>query len=185
MGSRAHIAKIEKDGSGRYIYLGHGCYPDDAGMILLEHYQEESKIERLIAKGSIPHVDTEIEDTYSYYDDGYEEWENNKPTEFNGGTQQFFEHPYIPSEEWLYAWTPDGWFAAQVTNERPPQNFHQKLATLEPEQFQHWFDNNQEPEWIEWRSRTIKSQRPQPLYKIIETYIEKKANSKVNREATA
>ena len=77
--------------------------------------------------------------------------------------------PYIPGPEWLYAWTPDGWLAAKV-NAQPPANYQLNAVRLEPRQFEDWFDNNQETEWIEWRRQAREDQRPQPLATIIGRY---------------
>ena len=35
MASRAIIGKVDRQGEGQAIYLGHGCYPDEAGAVLL------------------------------------------------------------------------------------------------------------------------------------------------------
>ena len=53
MASRAIIGKVDRQGNGRAIFLGHGCYPDDAGAMLLENYSDEEPIDRLIGSGAI------------------------------------------------------------------------------------------------------------------------------------
>lgn len=168
MGSRAYIAKFERDGTGKFIYLGHGCTPSDAGIKLLTHFSEPDQIDALIAGGSTIRIGNSIQDTDTYYDDE-QEWEHCKPTKIQGGTGPFFESPYIPGPEWLYAWTPDGWLAAKV-KAQPPANYQLNAVKLEPREFEEWFDNNQEPEWIEWRRQAREDQRPQPLATIIGRY---------------
>ena len=121
MAHRAYIAKVERDGSGRYIYLGHSSYPTGAGAILLEHYQDPDKTDALISMGSIPQVAPELHDVEPYYPHDDREWQGNQPVPFTGGTDTFFLSAYMPGPEWLYAWTPDGWLAAPVrSHDMPP-----------------------------------------------------------------
>ena len=59
MAHRGYIAKVERDGSGRYIYLGHGSNPIDTDQVLLHHYQEPERIDALLNLGSIPYIEPE------------------------------------------------------------------------------------------------------------------------------
>ena len=61
MATRATIAKMEKDGSGiKAIYLHSDGYLEHAGRILNEHYQDESKVDELIALGDLSAIDKNI-----------------------------------------------------------------------------------------------------------------------------
>ena len=171
MGSRSLIAKIERDGSGRYIQLGHGSYPDDAGAMLLEHYSEPDPVAALITAGAVCLLGTSVQDTTFYYLEYDDEWAHCSPVAFENGTEEFFTYPYLLGPEWLYAWTPDGWLAAKA-NRNVPDDFLEKLAMMQPEAFQDWFDNNQEPAWVEWRRQARETQRPQPLANVIKKYAE-------------
>ena len=171
MGSRALIAKIERDGSGRYIQLGHGCYPDDAGTMLLEHYSEPDEVGALITEGAVCQLGNTIQESTFYYREYDDEWAHCSPITFENGTEELFTHAYLLGPEWLYAWTPDGWLAAE-TDRNLPDDFLEKLAKMQPEAFQDWFDNNQEPAWVEWRRQVRETQRPQPLVNIIKQYTE-------------
>ena len=51
----------------------------------------------------------------------------------------------------------------------------QKQGRLTPKEYQDWFDNNQQPEWIKWRNQASKSQAPKPLATIIEEYVTERA----------
>lgn len=170
MGSRAFIAKIERDGSGRYIPL-HSCYPNDAGTILLEHYSEPDEVGALITEGEVCLLGTSIQESIFYYREYDDERADCSPITFENGTEEFFTHAYLFGPEWLYAWTPDGWLAAK-TNRTLPYNFLEKLDEMQPAAFQDWFDNNQEPAWVEWRRQVRETQRPQPLANIIKQYAE-------------
>lgn len=169
MASRAYIAKINPDGSGKYVYLGHGCYPDHAGIMLLENYQDGSVIDALIAKGSISHLSETIAETEFYYGEHEQDWNMCSPALLEGGTERFFGTAYMPGPEWLYAWTPDGWLAAEVQSS-PPHDWINNLGTMSPEAYQDWFDHNQQPEWVAWRAKAMEKQRPQPLNTVIEQY---------------
>ena len=172
MGSRAYIAKINPTGAGQYIYLGHGCYPNDAGVILLEHYQEEETVDALIALGSITNLATTPERTPSYHRDYDEPWEHCRPEPIRDGSQEFFGYAYQPGPELLYAWTPDGWLAARVQG-KIPKDYFKQLSTLTSNQFQHWYDRNQQPQWTAWREQARRTQQPRPLYTVIQEYLQR------------
>ena len=168
MGSMGYIAMIDRDGTGRYVYLGHACYPDKAGIILLEHYSEMDTIRELIDRGSISGLWPSIQETdfhHLKYDDN---WERCKPLPLQNGTEEFFGRIYDRGPEWLYAWTPDGWFAAMCDRD-PPESWRQ-MDRMTPAEYQDWLDNNQEQEWVAWRARARLNQRPRPLLQMIEKY---------------
>ena len=170
MGSRCLIAKVENDGRGRYIALNHGSAPDDAGRILLEYYQDEENIDRLLEHGDTGHIDPDPDNVEAHHIIDEQPWEHCRPQEFEGGTQTLFGVAYMLGPEWIYCWTPDGWAAAKVLRAGIPDNFFSNLPTMTPTQFQDWYDHNQEPEWMEWRHRCAQNQTPRPLYDIIQEF---------------
>lgn len=170
MGSRAYIAMVEPDGSGRFVYLGHGCYPNDAGQILLEHYQDPDLVDAMIGLGTMDSLGPTLgESLYGNRDNG-EDWDYCRPATFKGGTDLFFGTPYIPGPEWLYCWTPDGWLASSA-HMRPPDDWIPNLAVMSPDEYQEWFDHNDDPAWVRWRQEAREHQRPQPLVTVIQRYI--------------
>lgn len=166
MATRGYIAKIERDGSGRYIYLGHRSHPAHSGQTLLEHYQHPDKMNALLDLGAIPYVQPDLADIMTYCQDNHLDWRNCAPTRFTGGTDAYFLQPWMPGPEWLYAWTPDGWLAAPVEQD-VPHNFYPHVLRLSPERLQEWFDHNQEPQWIAWRQRCREYQQPRPLERLV------------------
>ena len=61
MATRATIAKIQRDGSGiKAIYLHSDGYLEHAGRILNEHYQDESKVDELLAHGDVSSLNENI-----------------------------------------------------------------------------------------------------------------------------
>ena len=172
MGSRCLIAKVERNGSGRYITLNHGGTPDNAGRTLLEHYRHEENINRLLEHGDTGHIDPNPDKVKGHHITNEEPWENCRPKEFDGGTQTLFGATYMLVPEWIYCWTPDGWAATKVLISGIPQNFFENLRVMTPMQFQDWYDHNQEPEWTKWRIRCQEEQIPRSLHEIIRNYEE-------------
>ena len=169
MGQRSYIAKVEPSGNGRCIYLGHASSPDQAGLTLIQHYQDPAKTDLLLDLGSLSYIEPEPADIYpnhAYYGDS---WDDCKPSHFTGGTDAFFLVPYHPGPEWLYSWTPDGWLASPVRRD-PPPNYLAQLSLLSPDDLEHWFQNNDQPEWTRWRRLCRETQQPRPLNTLIEEF---------------
>lgn len=166
MATRGQIAKIERDGSGRHIYLGHRSHPSHSGTVLLEHYQDPEKVDALLDLGAIPYVEPNLADITPYCQDYHLDRGDNAATRFTGGTNAYFLQPWMLAPEWLYAWTPDGWLAAPVERD-PPRNFYSQNSRLSLEDFKEWFDNNEEPQWVTWRRRCREYQQPRPLETLI------------------
>ena len=169
MDPHSYIAKVEPDGTGRLIYLGHGSYPNQAGLTLLTHYQDPAKTDSLLDSGSLPYIEPELADNYHYHGYYHDDWDHSKPALFTGGTDNFFLVPYHLGPEWLYCHTPDGWLASPVQRD-PPRNYFAQISALSPEDLQVWFDTNTEPEWVAWRRLCRETQQPRPLNTLIEDY---------------
>ena len=160
MAIRAMIGRVYRQGNGQAIYLGHGCYPDDAGAMLRDHYSDEKLIDRLIGSGSIARLAPTPGNSITYFRDNAQPWENCRPYTFGGGTERFFARYWGVGPEWLYAWTPDGWLASGAMPGAPPESIHADTEAL----------RDGDPEWREWLRRTREFQRPQPLHSLIDAY---------------
>ena len=69
MATRATIAKMVKDGSGiKAIYLHSDGNLDHAGRILNEHYQDESKVDELLAQGDVSSLNENIGEKLPFND---------------------------------------------------------------------------------------------------------------------
>ena len=83
MATRATIAKMEKDGSGiKAIYLHSDGYLEHAGRILNEHYQDESKVDELLAHGDVSSLNENIGVKLDFMD--YKSFHENKQCRFYG-----------------------------------------------------------------------------------------------------
>ena len=169
MGSRAQIAKIDRDGNGLSIYLGHGCYPDDAGVILFEFYSDEKSVDKIIELGDVHNLDRTPDDSIFYHRDHQDPWKFCQPEPLQGGTEYFFSRYWGIGMEWLYAWTPDGWFAARGMKGRPPPCY---------------LDGNESkgaPEWRDWMKKVAKFQRRRPAWRVISDYARYEAARRLTR----
>ena len=153
MGSRCFIAHISPDGKGRAIYCHNGAAPDENGLTLLEHYQDEPAALDLINLGSISRLlPTPLETrAFAYHKD--------PAHPFCGGTEGFFGRFWTQGTEFLYAWTPDGWFAAPG---------HRKI----PLDLAYDFDADRatDPRWLALDRQAAITQRPRPLATLIADY---------------
>ena len=169
MATRGYIARIERDGSGELIYLGHSSQPTDAGKLLLEHYSDAEAITELLQHGSVCHLNETTVESIFYHHYHNHHWDNCHPVTLHDGTEGLFGKPYQPGPEWLYAWTPDGWLAAAV-DRKVPQNYVDQIGRMGVAQLEDWFQHNPDPQWIAWRAAAVANQRPVPLSSLIDRY---------------
>ena len=160
MATRAMIGKVDRQGNGQAIYLGHDGCPDQAGDALLQHYSEEERIDRLIGRGYVTWLKPIPEASVTYHGDYGYSWEICQPRTFRGGTEEFFARYWDVGPEWLYAWTPDGWLASAAMPGAPPESYHADSEAL----------RDDDPEWREWLRLTREFQRPQPLHSLVRDY---------------
>ena len=161
MNNRAIVGKVDPQGIGLAVYLGHRGEPDAAGPVLLEHYSEPDSIDRLIERGSIAWLAETPEQSVSYHRGYGFCWPRCRPFEFEGGTDQFFRIYWNAMAEWLYVWTPDGWLASPAMPGAPPPSYFERPLVKER--------MDADPEWQEWLRLTRECQRPLPLQRLITT----------------
>ena len=151
MGSRSYVAYIDPLVNGTAAYCHIGAPPEQNGHTLLQNYSdpEDAHARALANLGRItlwPNPkDTLLHST------------PRPPHTFTRGTQTFFGSHWGLGIEWLYAWTPDGWFVAPGYRASPA------LADL------HFQDKDPgDPEWLPHLKLLRKHQSPVPLGWLIQ-----------------
>ena len=158
MAIRAMIGRVYRQGNGQAIYLGHGCYPDDASTMLRDHYSDEKPIDRLIRFGIHSAAGTHAGE-FDHLLPRQRSALGELPTLHVRQRHRTVLSPLLRSgPEWLYARTPDGWLASGAMPGAPPESFHADTEAL----------RDGDPEWREWLRRTREFQRPQPLHSLID-----------------
>ena len=119
MSTRSNIAKLNEDGlSATLIYCHSDGYPSYNGSVLLEHYQDEEKIDRLLALGDLSLLGAEIGERHDFED--WEFWSNNEQCRAYGRdrgehnvqarkTIFGYEHQ-LCEQEYLYLWKGGEWY---------------------------------------------------------------------------
>lgn len=78
---------------------------------------------------------------------------------FEGGTNTFFGRFWGIGAEWLYAWTPDGWFESPGFRSAPLELLNDAEA-----------DPETDPRWLEINQQAAAFQTPLPLATVIRQY---------------
>ena len=74
MATRSTIARENADGTFTSIYCHWDGYPENNGRILVNHYQDECKIDQLIKLGDLSSLESEIGSKHDFDDDSHENW---------------------------------------------------------------------------------------------------------------
>lgn len=151
MGSRCFIAHIDRKGNGRAIYCHKGADPSENGKILLQHYNDEDSARTITALRSISSLSENAEETAALNGNS-----NYPQITFEGGTDAFFGRFWTIGTEWLYAWTPDGWFAAPGFRKAPPELLQD-----------HHADPDTDRRWAALNRQAAAFQTPLPLATVI------------------
>lgn len=67
MATRSFIGILNPDGSVSGVYCHYDGYPDGVGATLLKHYTDPTKVDALLALGSISILDAEVGEQHSFY----------------------------------------------------------------------------------------------------------------------
>ena len=161
MSTRSVIGITDRDGNGQLIYCHFDGYPDGAGLILLQHWQNESKVRELMALGdlsSLGHVigvkvdfddyrrtNGEVAQCLAY---GRDRGESNiEAASFSGGGLGFVECARLRNTdvEYGYLWTPDGWFGTTMPSAPQLQSLGSMVKASLCETNQRRIENGHEP----------------------------------------
>ena len=118
MGTRSYIGIERDDGSVTYIYCHWDGYPSHNGAVLLEHYSDAERLDRLLALGDISSLAARLDPTQTslhgfgsdsedgvvvaYHRERGEKWDGVKPKEAASMT----DIPQNHGAQFIYVWRP-------------------------------------------------------------------------------
>ena len=113
MATRSIIAKLDDKGV-QAIYCHNDGYLSNNGKILDQHYQNEVKVDNLIAQGDISSLKDTIEDTIFYHRDRGED--NKEAVNLNNETK-LLEHAFESCDaEVVYMFAYGSWYVYDNSN---------------------------------------------------------------------
>jgi hypothetical protein len=101
MATRSNIAIKNSDGTVEAIYCHWDGYPENNGVILLEHYTDEAKIRELISLGDLSSLSSEIGEKHNFNSN---EHRNNNWCKAYGrdrGEENVGKKDYADVQQWL------------------------------------------------------------------------------------
>ena len=122
MATRSTIAILNNDGTVTAIYCHWDGYLEHHGLILSEYYTEQSKVKELISNGDLSALRENINPTEEhsfekpqddvciyYHRDREEDWESNKPTNYDG-LNELWDDFKNSDREFLYIYIGNDWY---------------------------------------------------------------------------
>jgi len=91
MSTHSNIGKRLPNGTYRYVYCHFDGYPSGVGRILLEHYQDEAKIDALLDLGELSSLGGTLESSVAYARD---RGEHLTPADIATSRDDVFEQSY-------------------------------------------------------------------------------------------
>ena len=115
MATRSVIAKLDDKGV-QAIYCHNDGYLSNNGKILDQHYQNEVKVDNLIAQGDCSSLKDTIEDTIFYHRDRGDCYEGVKAVNLNNETK-LLEHAFEKCDaEVVYMFAYGSWYVYDNSN---------------------------------------------------------------------
>lgn len=115
MATRSVIAKLDDKGV-QAIYCHNDGYLSNNGKILDQHYQNEVKVDNLIAQGDASSLKDTIEDTIFYHRDRGDCYEGVKAVNLNNETK-LLEHAFEKCDaEVVYMFAYGSWYVYDNSN---------------------------------------------------------------------
>ena len=115
MATRSAIAKLDDKGV-QAIYCHNDGYLSNNGKILDQHYQNEVKVDNLIAQGDASSLKDTIEDTIFYHRDRGDCYEGVKAVNLNNETK-LLEHAFEKCDvEVVYMFAYGSWYVYDNSN---------------------------------------------------------------------
>lgn len=130
MATRSTIAILNNDGTVTAIYCHWDGYVEYNGRILAEYYPEIERVKKLINGGDLSSLNKKIEPTAEhsfdkpqddvcvfYYRDRGEQWESNKPTNYDG-LNELWDNFKNSDREFLYIYIGNDWYYTHWNDSR-------------------------------------------------------------------
>lgn len=147
MATRSTIAILNNDGTITAIYCHWDGYLEHHGLILSEYYTEQSKVKELINNGDLSALRENINPTEEhsfekpqddvciyYHRDRGEQWESNKPTNYNG-LSELWDAFKNSDREYLYIYIGNDWYYTHWNDTRLAlKHVKTKIKELEEEE---------------------------------------------------
>ncbi|MDX8383510.1 MAG: hypothetical protein R8M45_05475 [Ghiorsea sp.] len=112
MSTNAFIIYEQSDGGFASIYSHWDGHPDTLGKTLVEHYDTNIKISRLISYGDVSELNDTLDESVFYHRDKNEEWEDVEPMAFESVESAITNLTEIANAEYFYVHKRDaGWVA--------------------------------------------------------------------------
>ena len=108
MGTRAGIIALATDGRWGRVYCGHDGYPSGAGAELDKHYNDQAKIDALIALGDSSGIGPELTDVDAYRKRG----ETDIEPRYYDSLEAALDEDEM-GEEYVYVWTGKRWLGGR------------------------------------------------------------------------
>ena len=112
MSTRSNIAKVIAPGQYKMIYCHWDGYPSHNGKILLEHYQDDAKIDFLLALGDISMLAPEIGEKHDVRMEGWitAYGRDRGETGVEARLVETDDPLKLCEQEYLYLWRDGKWF---------------------------------------------------------------------------
>ena len=129
MATRSIIAKLDDKGV-QAIYCHNDGYLSNNGKILDQHYQNEVKVDNLIAQGDASSLKNTIEDTNFYHRDKKEPYSRVKAVNLNNETK-LLEHAFkVCDAEFVYMFAYGYWYVYDRENDNQFRELEEALYVV-------------------------------------------------------
>jgi hypothetical protein len=126
MATRSIIAKLDDKGI-QAIYCHNDGYLSNNGKILNQHYQNEVKVDNLIAQGDASSLKNTIEDTNFYHRDKKEPYSRVKAVNLNN-EKALLEHAFkVCDAEFVYMFAYGYWYVYDKENDNQFRELEESL----------------------------------------------------------
>ncbi len=110
----SRIGTMNKDGSIRYVYCHEDGNPGFTGMMLLDHYNTQKKVDGLLDMGDMSTLDETIDKSLFYHRDHNVPWLQAQPAIVET-MEEFLD---LGEEEYVYFFKDGVWYVADAKHKK-------------------------------------------------------------------